>query len=555
MLTCLSERANVIGEIVPCPDARQLDHDCLHNGDSLQQRTTMNGAESLVRTLVVNGVDVCFTNPGTSEMHFVAALDKVEGMRCVLGMFEGVVTGAADGYYRMSGKPACTLLHLGPGLGNGLANLHNAKKAGSGIVNIVGEHATYHLTHDAPLTSDIEGVARPMSHWVKTASTSEVLAKDCAAAITEARTPPGHIATLIAPADTAWGDAPGIAEAEPPPARKRISSGALGAAARALTSGKPAMLMLGGAALRGKSLEHAGRIAAKTGCRLLSEYNNARAEGGAGRVRVDRLPYPIDQALETLNDAGELVLAGARSPVSFFAYPGKPSVLVPDTCSVTRFAAVEDDLEHALESLAHEVGAAGTAPAHINERKRGPLPSGAVTPEGIAAVLAALLPENAIVVDESVTNGRNLGPFMAGAAPHDWLNICGGSIGWALPVATGAAIAAPGRKVVALEGDGSGMYTLQALWTMARENLDVTIIILANRAYQILRGELRAMGAGIPGQRATDMLTLDRPALDWVSLARGHGVEASRATNLETFAQALERGLAARGPYLVELVI
>jgi acetolactate synthase-1/2/3 large subunit len=394
-----------------------------------------------------------------------------------------------------------------------------------------------------------------MSHWVKTAASSETLARDCAAAIREARKPPGHIATLIAPADTAWGEAPGIAEAEPQRPRARVSSDAIREAASALRAGEAATLMLGGAALRGKSLEHAGRIAAATGCRLLSEYNNARAEGGAGRVRVDRLPYPIDQALDTLKSTRKLVLAGARSPVSFFAYPGKPSVLTPETCAVTPFAAIEEDLENALEALVHELGATATAPAHVNVRRRAELPSGAVTPEGFAAVLAALLPDNAIVVDESVTTGRNLGPVMVGAAPHDWLNICGGSIGWALPVATGAAIAAPDRKVVALEGDGSGMYTLQALWTMARENLDVTVIVLANRAYQILRGELRAMGAGTPGQRATDMLTLDRPALDWVSLARGHGVDAGRATTLEAFADELEHGLAHRGPYVVELVM
>ena len=514
----------------------------------------MNGAESLVRTLVVNGVDVCFTNPGTSEMHFVAALDKVEGMRCVLGMFEGVVTGAADGYYRMSGKPACTLLHLGPGLGNGLANLHNAKKARSGIVNIVGEHATYHLKHDAPLTSDIEGVARPMSNWIRTAATSQSLAGDCAAAIREARRAPGHIATLVAPADTAWGDAAGIVEAEPPPPRAKVDPSAVRDAARAL-SGDGATLMLGGAALRGKALALAGRIAAKTGCRLLSEYNNARAEGGAGRVRVDRLPYPIDQALDKLKDTRALVLAGAKSPVSFFAYPGKPSVLVPESCAVTRLAGVEEDLEHALEALADVLGATRVEPAHVNALARPALPSGAVTPEGIAAVLAALLPENAIVADESVTNGRNLGPVMAGAAPHDWLNICGGSIGWALPVATGAAIAAPDRKVVALEGDGSGMYTLQALWTMARENLDVTVVVLANRAYQILRGELKAMGAGTPGQRATDMLTLDRPDLDWIALARGLGVEGSRAADLDAFAVQLKQALAQRAPRLIELVL
>jgi acetolactate synthase-1/2/3 large subunit len=313
--------------------------------------------------------------------------------------------------------------------------------------------------------------------------------------------------------------------------------------------------MLGGVALRGKALEHAGRIAAKSGCRLMAEYNNARAHGGSGRVRVDRLPYPIDVALGEMKGTRQLVVAGARPPVSFFAYPGKPSVLTPEDCKVTRLAGIEEDLEQALEALADELGARSTPPAHLNSHERPALPQGPVTAEGIAMVLAALLPENAIVADESVTSGRNLGPFMAKAAPHDWLNICGGSIGWAMPIATGAAIAAPDRKVVALEGDGSGMYTLQALWTMARENLDVTVIVLANRAYQILRGELQAMGAGTPGQRAKDMLNLDRPDLDWVSLAKGHGVEAGRATTLEGFATEFKRGLAVRGPYLIELVL
>ena len=515
----------------------------------------MNGAESLVRTLVSNGVEVCFTNPGTSEMHFVAALDKVEGMRCVLGLFEGVVTGAADGYYRMSGKPASTLLHLGPGLGNGLANLHNAKKARSGIVNIVGEHATYHLAHNAPLTADIEGIARPVSNWVKRATDAKSLAHDCALAIHAARTPPGQIATLIAPADTAWNEADGIAEAEPAPARLAVPASAVDAAARALGSGEPAMLFLGGAALRGKALEQAGRIAAKTGCRLLSEYNNARMEGGAGRVHVSRLPYPVDQALETLKGTRQLVLAGARAPVAFFAYPGKPSVLTPGESNVTTLATVEQDLEQALEALADALGARDTPPAHISERHPVPLPAGAVTPEGIAAVLVSLLPENAIVADESVTTGRKFSSVMSGAQPHDWMSIMGGSIGWALPIATGAAVAAPERKVVALEGDGSGMYTLQALWTMARENLDVTAIIFANRSYQILRTEFVATGAGTPGERGKNMLTLDRPHLDWVSLARGHGVEAGRATTLEDFAAQLRHAFVRRGPYLVELVM
>ncbi|MGE5524322.1 MAG: acetolactate synthase large subunit [Rhodospirillaceae bacterium] len=512
----------------------------------------MNGAESLVRTLVGSGVNVCFTNPGTSEMHFVAALDKVEGMRCVLGLFEGVVTGAADGYYRMTGKPAATLLHLGPGLGNGLANLHNAKKARSGIVNIVGQHATHHIKHDAPLTSDIEGVARPMSDWVRTTTSAETLARDAALAIEESATPPGRVATLIAPADTAWGEAPGPARAKAPPPRRRADADAVRAGAQALQHGASAMLMLGGAALRGKALVWAGRIAAKTGCRLMSEYNNARMEAGAGRVHVPRLPYVVDNALAATRGVRELVLVGAKSPVSFFAYPDKPSVLVHEGCNVTCVATVAHDLEQALEALAAELGGTGTPPAHINHGRDEPLPTGPITTEGIAAVLAALMPENAVVCDESVSSGRNFGAVMAHAAPHDWLNIMGGSIGWALPAATGAAIGAPDRKVIALEGDGSGMYTLQALWTMAREHLDVTVVVLANRAYQILRGELKNVGAGAPGRNATDMLMLDRPDLDWCALAQGMGVEAGRAATLEELVQQLRRAYSRRGPYLVQ---
>src|SRR5688500_8712430 len=429
----------------------------------------MNGAESLVATLAANGVDVCFANPGTSEMHFVAALDRIEGMRCVLGLFEGVVTGAADGYYRMTGTPASTLLHLGPGLGNGLANLHNAKKAHSGIVNIVGEHASYHIAHDAPLTSDIEGVARPMSDWVKTSRSSREVARDGAAAVQAAREPPGRVATLILPADTAWGEANGVARVQEPAAPARVVNEAIVAAATALSAGAGATLMLGGGALRGKPLELAGRISAKTGCRLMSEFNNARMESGAGRARVPRLPYAVDAALAALKDTRELVLTGAKTPVAFFAYPGKPSVLTPPGCRVTKLAEAGDDIEHALQALADELDAARTPLPVAAPVTRDSLPAGAVTAEGIAAVIAALSPENAVVVDESVSTGRSFAAPMMDAAPHDWLSIMGGSIGWGLPVAVGAAIGAPARKVLVLEGDGSAMYTLQALWTMARE--------------------------------------------------------------------------------------
>lgn len=516
----------------------------------------MNGAESLVRTLVAEGINVCFTNPGTSEMHFVAALDRIPGMRCVLGLFEGVVTGAADGYYRIAGKPASTLLHLGPGLGNGLANLHNAKKAGSGIVNIVGEHATYHVKYDAPLTSDIEAVARPMSHWVRKARTSMSVSADAAAAISVARETPGKIATLILPADTAWGPAETVVAAQAPTARRPVSKQAVTAAAQALSrGGQAACLLIGDVGTRGRSLELAGRIAAKTGCVISGEFNSSRLERGAGRVQLERVPYVIEMATKMFAQTTDLVLAGARAPVAFFAYPNKPSLMAGDTCRVTELAAIEGDIEGALEALAIELGALNVAPARVAELSRPSLPNGSITPEGIGAVLGALLPENAIVVDESVTSGRGFGTPTAGAPPHDWLSIMGGSIGFGFPCATGAAVAAPDRKVVLLEGDGSGMYTVQALWTMARNSLDVTMLVFANRSYQILRGELAGVGAGEPGKNATDMLMLDRPNLDWVSLAKGHGVEAGRATTLEELAREFKRGIASSGPYLIEVAM
>ena len=515
----------------------------------------MNGAESLVRTLVAGGVNVCFANPGTSEMHFVAALDKLDGMRCVLGLFEGVVTGAADGYYRMARNPASTLLHLGPGLANGLANLHNARKAGSGVVNIVGEHATHHIKHDAPLTSDIEGIARPVSHWVRTSRSSRSVAQDGAAAMQAARLAPGQIATLILPADTAWNEADSVAATLPASRPSRVSREMVVESARVLAQGADTLLLLGGSGLMERSLEWAGRISAKTGCRVMAAGFNARVQRGAGRVQVNRVPYVVDQALGALQDVRHVVLAGAKNPVSFFAYPDKPSVLTPDGCVSTQLAGVERDIEAALEDLAAELGATATPPSFLAQSGRPSLPAGRVTPEGLGAVLGALLPENAIVVDESVSIGRGLFPLTAGAPPHDWLNNMGGSIGFGLPVAVGAAIACPDRKVITLEGDGSGMYTVQSLWTMAREGLNVTIVVLANRSYAILKGEFANVGAGTPGQRATDMMSLDRPNLDWVALARGHGVEAGRANDLEEFAREFKRAMAVRGPYLIELVM
>jgi acetolactate synthase I/II/III large subunit len=516
---------------------------------------SMNGAESLVRTLLAGDVNVCFTNPGTSEMHFVAALDKVPGMRCVLGLFEGVVTGAADGYYRMLERPASTLLHLGPGLANGLANLHNAKKANSGIVNIVGEHATYHIAHDAPLTSDIEGLAAPMSHWVKTSPKAASLASDGALAIAAARQTPGQIATLILPADTAWTTADGIAEPAPIAPPRKVGPAAIEAAAAMLRSGARATLLLGGPALRQRCLEWAGKIAAKTGCGILTEGANTRLERGAGRVQVERIPYVVDKAVGVMRAAGNLVLVGARQPVAFFAYPDKPSLLMAEGTRSSTLAGLDEDIEGALEALAAELGAIEITPAGLAQPRRPALPSGAITPATIASILGAMLPENAIVVDESVSTGREFFPETAGAPPHDWLNNRGGSIGFGMPVAVGAAIACPERKVIALEGDGSAMYTLQSLWTMAREGLDITVLILANGSYNILRGELANVGVKNPGPRAVDMLSLRRPDLDWVSLARGMGVEAQRAKDCEQLIKALCAGLSSGGPYLIEVAL
>jgi acetolactate synthase I/II/III large subunit len=509
----------------------------------------MNGAESLVRTLVAGGVDVCFANPGTSEMHFVAALDRVEGMRCVLGLFEGVVTGAADGYFRMKGTPASTLLHLGPGLANGLANLHNAKKANSGIVNIVGQHAVYHIGYNAPLTSDIEGLARPMSAWVRTSPDAKSVARDGAAAIAAAKS--AQIATLILPADTAWNEADGIAPVPAESQRASYSSQAVDNAAKVLKGAQTLLLMTGGA-LTEHGLALAAQIAGKTGCKVMGQTYNPRMARGRGRFSIDRIPYVIEQALPILKDFKHIVLVEANDPVAFFAYPNKPSMLKPDGCEVHRMTSGGENSVAALEALASALGArpADAKPQALVELAK---PTGALTFASIAQAIAMAIPENAIVVDESITTGRGFFPPTAAANPHDWLQNMGGSIGFSTPVATGAAVACPDRKVICMVGDGSAMYTLQSLWTQAREGLNVLTIVFANRIYQILRGEFDGVGAGEPGQRALDMLKIDRPTLDWVALAKGMGVSGRAVTTADEFVKALAEAIAEPGPRLIEV--
>lgn len=519
----------------------------------------MNGADSLCDTLLANDVDVCFANPGTSEMHFVAALDRKPRMRCVLGLFEGVVTGAADGYARMADKPAATLLHLGPGLGNGLANLHNAKKARTPMINVVGDHATYHAQYDAPLSSDVEGVASPMSHWVRRTHAAADLAADAAEAVRVARQAPGNIATLILPADAAWGELPAgtpAAPVVPPAAPPQTTHDAVRAAAQAIRAGEGVALMLGGMALREPALRVAGRIARATGVRLLSATSNGRTERGINRTPVTRVPYPVDQAVAMLKDVRQLILVGGVEPVAFFAYPGKPSLVAPQDNAPIELAAPEHDLLHALQWLADELGIAPDAPGLAPVASPVDMPrSGALTGSAINIITARLLPENAIVCDESITQGREFPLISATSAPHDWLQLTGGAIGIGLPLATGAAVACPDRKVITLQADGSGMYTVQALWTQAREQLDCLTIIFANRSYATLHGEMKNVGVEQPGRNAKRMLDLHEPCLDWVSLARGMGVEAVRVDTVEGYTKALQAGLARKGPFLIEALI
>ncbi|WP_185983779.1 acetolactate synthase large subunit [Aureimonas mangrovi] len=515
----------------------------------------MNGADSLCDTLLANGVDVCFANPGTSEMHFVAALDRKPQMRCVLGLFEGGVTGAADGYARMADRPAATLLHCGPGLANGLANLHNARRARTPMINVVGDHATYHLVHDAPLTSDIESLARPMSQWVGRAERAQDVAPHAAEAYEAAMATPG-VSTLILPADAAWGDV--APETQPvvagPIVKHAVNSAAINAAAAALRSGRRTRLLLGGLALRADALEIAGRIAAATGARLLAPMSNGRIERGAGRVPLERVPYPIDISLVALADIECLVTVGASVPVAFFAYPGKPGRLIPDGAEVVEMGAPGDDLLAALEALADELGATGPAIlAKAPEAQN--VTDGALTVENLNILLAGAIPENAIVCDESVSSGRQFFAMSQGAPRHDYLQLTGGAIGIGIPLAAGAAVACPDRKVLLLQADGSGMYTCQALWTHARENLDVVTVIFSNRAYAILQGEMRNVGVNHFGENARRMLDIDRPALDWVSLSRGMGVEAGRAETVSAFRKLLTEALSRRGPFLIEAVL
>ncbi|MFE1862979.1 acetolactate synthase large subunit [Streptomyces anandii] len=534
----------------------------------------MNGAEAVVASLRACGVEVFFANPGTSEVHLVAALDAEPGARAVPCLFEGVATGAADGYGRMAGRPAATLLHLGPGLGNGLANLHNARRAATPLVNLVGDHATHHKPLDAPLESDIDSAAGTVSGWVRRCRDVRTAGADAAAAVSAATAGRGRVATLVLPADVSWSPGAAAAGAVPPASRPTTSpsadavagnavpDGPVAEVAAALRGGGPAALLLGGPALREPSLREAARVAAACGARLLCETFPARLERGAGLPAVERLAYLPEGALAQLRGVRHLVLVGARSPVSFFAYPRTPGRLVPEDCQVYDLTGPDSDVRGTREALAHladRLPDVQGAPAAPDPAEPSP-PTGPLTGETVAAAVGALLPEGAVVVDEANTSGLWLPAATAGAPRHDWLCLTGGAIGQGLPLAVGAALACPERPVVCLEADGSAMFTPQALWTMARESLDVTVVVYANSSYAILEMEydrLIAPSGTTTGEQGCgparrNLLDLSRPALDWAGLARSMGVPAARTTTAEEFTAEFARALAEPGPHLVE---
>ena len=515
----------------------------------------MNGAQALMQTLADAGIEVCFTNPGTSEMHFVAALDSEPRMRAVLALFEGVATGAADGYARMTGKPAATLLHLGCGLGNGLANLHNARKGKVPVVNIVGDHATFHTQYDAQLQSDIETVARNVSPgFVRTSASSAQLGQDAVDAVQAARGLPGQVATLILPADVSWGEGGQPCRMPTPHAAPVADDAVVQAVAQAIRAGGRSALLLGGQALREPGLLAAARIAAQAGVKLLAEVFPTRLTRGAGLPAVERIAYLAEMAGVQLADTRHLVLVDAKAPVSFFAYPGKPSYLVPDTCTVHALATPEQDAVASLEKLAAALGA-GQASPQLQAPARPGRPRGLLTAPKVCKAVGHLLPEGAILIDEAITSGLMLGVMTVGCPRHDLLTLTGGAIGQGLPNAVGAAIACPDRPVIALVGDGTAMYTVQALWTMAREKLHVVSIVFNNASYSVLNVELERVGAGEGGAKARAQLDLDGPRLNFAQLAQGMGVHAVRASTAEDFTQALEYALAMPGPHLIEALV
>lgn len=516
----------------------------------------MNGADLLVKTSIASAVEVCFANPGTTEMPMVRTLDSTPGIRAFLGLSEGVCTGAADGYGRMLEKPAMTLLHLGPGFANGIANLHNARRARSPVFNIIGEHATWHRPADPPLAMNIEGLAGTVSGWWRTIGSARNIPGDVAHALAAAQL--GQVATLIIPHDFQ------LAECDGHPVNKLdipydpIDTNLIEAVALRVRQSHRVALILGGRALRTPGLDVAVRIKRAIGCNLFSPTLPGYMDCGSGRLPVERIPYFPEQATAALSCYELILLAGAPDPVTFFGYPGIRSRILTDEQKILNLCTEKQDVLAALECLAGALA----APAHLTgdddllARPKGPeLPEGELTAEKACLTLASLQPEGAIIIDEAVTTRASYVPLLSGLPPHSMLTVAGGAIGYGIPCATGAAIACPGRPVIDLQADGSALYTVQALWTQAREGLNVTTLICSNRSYRILQMELNRAGVTSCGPNTRRLTELTNPAIDWVKISRGFGVPGVTVHTAEELARELGRALAEAGPHLIEMVL
>jgi acetolactate synthase-1/2/3 large subunit len=513
-----------------------------------------NGAKALIKTLSDSGIDTCFTNPGTSEMHFVAALDGSD-MRAVLCLFEGVATGAADGYARIANKPAATLLHLGCGLGNGLANLHNARKARVPMVNIVGDHAGYHKQYDAPLESDIETIARNVSSWIRTCPSTEQIGADAAEAVEVAYKAPQQISTLILPADVSWGEGAIASKADLSPTIDSAPAELIRQISDVLlTRGKKTAILLGRRVLLEEGLVAAAKISEKTGAKLFCEVFPTRLQRGAGLPFVERIAYLAELAAVQLKGYEHLIIIDTKAPVSFFAYPGKESYLVPDRCKVHHLVSDDQDALVSLQAIVDTVDARDVKPT-LQPANRPALPAGKLNAAKVCQAVGALMPKNVIISDEAQTSGLKLSTYTAGCPRHDVLTLTGGAIGQGLPVAIGAAIAGNDQPVIALVGDGSVMYTIQSLWTLMNENLDVTVIVLNNRSYAILNIELERVGAKGDGPKAKSQLDLSKTPIDFVAMAKGMGMPAKKATTAEEFNDALAAAIREPGPHLIDAIV
>lgn len=514
----------------------------------------MKGIDALVRTLVDGGVDTCFANPGTSEMLFVAAVDQVPELNCVLCLAEGVVTAAADGYGRMADKPAVTLLHLGVGVGNAYSSLHNARKARVPMINLVGQNGSRHLRYTNILDADIDAPLRAVSDWVRHARDGGDLPADVADAIFEANREPGLIASIVLQTDAAQGECDGPGRIREPAMPTVPAPQTVARAAELVRDGK-AVIIVDGKCLREQGLIAGARIAAKTGSLVCSPMQVGRIARGGGLPPLPMFPLPVPMAQAFLKDYKAVVLVGADHPAGAFSYPGMPSSAIPNDMPVLTLAQPGEDCLAALEALVDALSARDTA-YPVPAASRPDLPSGdaPLACPAINAAIAGLIPENAIICEEAGFHAE-LNEYLDRGPRTDTLKNTGGAIGAAIPLALGAAMACPDRPVLALQGDGGGMYNPQALWSLARQRANVTVVIYANREYGILLNELTRMGVDAPQGNARELLHIGDPDIDWVSLAQGMGVEGIRATTTDEFVAALRRGFETPGPVLVEAVI